>query len=163
MWTDQPNIDIRVDAFYSVAIFCIFTSTLLSLFVLLPRGGGNHEALGVAKNNVYVRAPNLESYHGISGSRGSPSDAESLPSYRAPNNDHDPWGVLGDRLHLEKEDVQELAAQHNQSDIELPFARRNHFNGGTPSIRGDFEAVDRPDFDTPRHQRVVSLAESSAF
>lgn len=136
---------------------------MLSLFVLLPRGGGNHEALGVAKNNVYVRAPNPESYHGISGSRGSPSDAESLPSYRAPNNDHDPWGVLGDRLHLEKEDVQELAAQHNQSDIELPFARRNHFNGGTPSIRGDFEAVDRPDFDTPRHQRVVSLAESSAF
>ena len=174
--------DFWVDAFYSVAIFCIFTSTLLSLFVsclrrrrfirgpdselartlqvLLPRGGGNHQDLGVAKNNVYIRAPNPESFHGISRGHGSPTSAESLPSYRSPNNKNDPWGVLGDRLHLEKEDVQELAAQHNQSDIELPFAHRNNF-GSPASIKGDFEAVDRPEFDTPKHQRVVSKNNAS--
>lgn len=125
--------------------------------VLLPRGGGNHQDLGVVRNNVYVRAPNPESFHGISGGQGSPSD--SLPSYRSPQNDKDdPWGVLGDRLHLEKADVQELAAQHNQSEIELPFARQNNF-GSPSSHKGEFEAVDHPEFDMSKHQRVVSGTE----
>ena len=121
--------------------------------VLLPRGGGDHQDLGVAKNNVYFRAPNPESFHGLPGNT-SPTSS-SLPSYRSPHNAHDPWGVLGDRLDLEKQDIQELAAQHNQSDIELPFAR--HQRGrGEDSIKGDFEAVERSELDVSKHQRVVS-------
>lgn len=134
--------------------------TWTAVQVLLPRGGGDHQDLGVAKNNVYVRAPNPESFHGLPGN-SSPTSS-SLPSYRSPHNAHDPWGVLGDRLDLEKQDIQELAAQHNQSDIELPFAR-HHRERGQESIKGDFEAVERPEFDVSKHQRVVSDPSDVAY
>lgn len=66
-----------------------------------------------------------------------------------------PWDVLGDRLNLEKGDVQELAACHNDSDFELPFAV--HRVESDDTLKGG-DVVEHPATPLPRAQRVVCIS-----
>jgi hypothetical protein len=125
--------------------------------VLLPRGTGRRSQ---GMNHVYVAA---QDPHPID-SLFPPNSTSSLPSYHSPTMARgDPWSVLGDRLNLEKQDVQELAARHNQSEIDLPFANRQP-SEPEGSWKGEADSMDhhaRPQEHAPAPPRIVSMDAST--
>ncbi|KAK4690022.1 hypothetical protein P7C73_g89, partial [Tremellales sp. Uapishka_1] len=114
--TQANSSRFALDALYTVGFFCVFTSTAISLMILLPRSMTSEA--GVPKQaNVFVQQ------HHPYQPQSSRTHKSVLPSNRdVPTADRysTPWGILGERLNLEKTIIDEMESQENSFD--LPFA-----------------------------------------
>ncbi|ORX33973.1 hypothetical protein BD324DRAFT_637852 [Kockovaella imperatae] len=106
------------DCLFVSAYFSAFISTCISLMILLPRSMTSEAGMGRTTAPVFVRQP-----AGPFGVRKVRRDDGASIRPRDLERQSNPWGALGERLNLDRADLEDLAESHSSADaFDLPFA-----------------------------------------
>ena len=121
-----------LDICFIVGIISIFCSTAVSIMIFLPRSM-TREA-GLAKQTPVFVQPNFAQKHPYNFNTypaGPPSTTSDLPTPGTPETMVNPWGVLGERLNLDKVELSGLAESQigmgsvvSERHFSVPFAAR---------------------------------------